>query len=420
MTEEHHKPQELETLGLTEEVVVKSEGVLFCRNCQKALTVNEAEFKSAWAYCNTCFKFIFPNDENEDKKREIKDKVDSAYTKPENVLKPSEFKPEPLQVKDIKEDIPKLTSTIPIHQRLEQVGIQKGLFGEDIALTQFKNLAEKRALKEKVKALFGGEMIRSIITPKDIDGNKRLDKLERQDQRDSGSNNSTIERADKFGKKTMDTLSTFPELITSSYTALLSKEGDKVYDAFSGHNSRATGVLAMGRKYYSYDIHTFPVNFTIESCKKAGFKDEDYEINLGSSEKAKYENESMDFSITCPPYSDVEKYSEIYGENKIGDLSNSDYEDFLPIYKKCLSETYRVLKYGSYFVIVVGDIHRAGEYTSLMLDTIKIGKELGFKLHDLNIYNRKSNIGGDMNYPMFINKCRRFPTIHEFIIIFKK
>lgn len=388
-----------------EENTIKKVGVLFCKTCKKPLGISECIFEGGWAYCSSCLI-------REDEIKEAEG-MNKQYTNTSPTIPPEHVFAKPL----VKEE-PKLASNIPaVHQRLEVVGLQKGLFGDDVALTQFKNLKEKRELKEEVKALFNGSMIRSIIKS---DGNKRLDKLERQDQKDSSSNNSTIERADKFGKKTMDTLSTFPELITSSYTALLCPEGGKVYDAFSGHNSRATGVLAMGRKYYAYDVHTFPVNFTIEACKKANFKPKDYDVVLGSSEKVKFEDNSMDFSITCPPYADVEEYSKIYEENKNEDLSNKDYSEFLIIYKKCLAETYRVLKKGSYFVIVVGDIHRNGVYTSLELDTIKICKDLGFTLHDRNIYNRGSNIGGDMNYPMFINKCKRFPTIHEYIIIFKK
>jgi len=305
-----------------------------------------------------------------------------------------------------------------IHQRLEEIGKQNTLFGQPIILTQFKNLEEKRALKEKVLAMFDGNHIRSILTPKDIDGNKRLDKIERQNQRDPNSNNSTIERADKFGKKSLDTLSTFPELLTSSFIALLSKEGDWVLDPFCGHNSRATGVLAMGRKYVGFDVHKFPIDFTANACKI--FKEEDYKLHLQSSEVVPYPDNHFDFSITCPPYADVEEYNKIYEENVSEDLSSKDYKDFLWIYNKCLKEVYRTLKPGKFFTIVVGDIHRQGKYTSLMLDTIKICKLAGFELHDLNIYNRKSNIGGDLNYKTFILTCKRFPTIHEFILVFRK
>lgn len=307
-----------------------------------------------------------------------------------------------------------------VHSRLEVIGKQKALFGaEDINLTQFKNLKEKRELKDKVKKLFDGEMIRSIITPREVDKNIRLNKLERQHQ--SGNRDSTanvIERADSFGKKTLNTLSTFPSVITISYTKLLSKEGDKVYDPFMGHNSRGEDIVALGRKYYAYDVHKFPVDFTKQACLPYG--EQNFELNLGSSEKIKYQDETFDFAITCPPYADVEQYNKIYEEKTHDDLSSKDYEEFLTLYKKCLSETYRVLKRGAFFVIVVGDVHRQGKYTSLSNDTAVICQELGFIFHDENIYNRKSNIGGDLNYKTFILTCKRFPTIHEYILIFQK
>jgi DNA modification methylase len=203
-----------------------------------------------------------------------------------------------------------------------------------------------------------------------------------------------------------------------SYINLLTKEGDKVYDAFIGHNSRAEDVLSYNRKYYGYDIHQFPIDFTKKAIER--FPKEEWELNCGTSEAVKYESESMDFSITCPPYFDVEPYNKVYNENKIEDLSGKSENDFIYSYSKCLKETYRVLKKGAYFVIVVGDSHKGARYRSLMLETIKICSTIGFQLHDINIYNRKSNIGGDLNYKNFILNSKRFPTIHEFILIFKK
>jgi hypothetical protein len=102
------------------------------------------------------------------------------------------------------------------------------------------------------------------------------------------------------------------------------------------------------------------------------------------------------------------------------DLSNWSYEEFLVLYKKCISEGFRTLKEGSYFVIVVGDIHENGKYISISNDTDKIAEEVGFIKHDENIYDRGSNIGMDLNPVTFLEKCRRFGTVHEYILIYKK
>ena len=306
-----------------------------------------------------------------------------------------------------------------VHKRLEVIGYQANLNGENIPITQFANLEEKRELKKATLDRFGGEIFRSVIRARDFDNNERLGKLGRLDRTANGSDvESTLLRADSFGKKTMETISTFPSVLTFAYTNLLSKEGDMVFDPFCGHNSRAEDVLFLNRKYYAYDVHKYPLKFTSE--RLGNYPRENYDLNYASSEKVKYPDNTFDFSITCPPYFDVEDYNRLYEEEKHDDLSSKDYDSFLLIYDKCMSEVYRVLKPGAFFVIVVGDVHKNHKYTSLMLETIRLCQKAGFSIHDINIYNRSSNIGGDLNPRLFLEKLKRFPTIHEFILVFKK
>lgn len=306
-----------------------------------------------------------------------------------------------------------------VSNRTEVIGQQNTLFGASIDLVQFKNLKQKQEMKAKVLSKFKGEIFRSIISAKECGGNKRLDKLERQNQsgnRDSVSN--TLERADSFGKKTLNTLSTFPSVLTMSYTNLLSKEGDLTIDIFQGHNSRASDVLALNRKYVGFDIHTFPMEFTKKACES--FPEEDYLLLKQSSEDIPFENETFDFAITCPPYFSAEKYEEIYEEKCDKDLSGKDYEEFLRLYANCYNELFRVMKKGAFSVVVIGDVHKQGRLYTLGMDTVEICRKAGFRLHDWNVYNRGSNIGSDLNPVMFLEKLKRFGTIHEWILIFQK
>lgn len=288
---------------------------------------------------------------------------------------------------------------------------------KDILIKEFKNIKEKKLLKQKIYNAFEHQLFRSIIKPREIDRNIRFNKLEREYNKGRMVEDIT-ERIAKFRDKTLDTISIFPSTITFVYTILLSKKNDKVYDAFCGHNSRAEDILSLDRKYYAYDIHIFPIEFTLKSIER--FDIQNYELILGSSEKIKYENNSFDFSITSPPYSDVEKYNDLYNEYKEEDLSSKDYNEFLFSYTNCIKETFRVLKSSAFFVLVIGNFYKNQNYYNLFLDTINIGTKIGFRLHDINIYNRGSNIGGDINYKQFIIQNKRLPCIHEYIIIFQK
>lgn len=306
-----------------------------------------------------------------------------------------------------------------IHQRLEKIGEQNTLFGKSIPLTQFKNLQQKQETKAKVLAKFKGDIFRSIISGGECGGKFRMDKLERLQQKEHNSENSTIERIDAFGRKDLKALSTFNSTLTMAYINLLCPEGKvNVIDFWSGHNSRCADVLSMGKCYVGFDVFDFP----LEMCKKYAqdYPEEDYLLLKQSSEEVPFADETFDFSINCPPYFSVEKYSKIYGENKEDDLSNKTDKEFLLSYSKCINEMFRVLKKGAYSVIVVGDTYENQQLKSLMLETIKISKKAGFILHDLNIYNRGSNVGMDLNPVFFLTKLKRFGCIHEYIIILKK
>jgi DNA modification methylase len=301
--------------------------------------------------------------------------------------------------------------------KTEIVGCQKTLLGGDIQLIQYKDYEKKQQVKKDILAKFNGSMIRSIIRGKDLKNrDSTLDRLQKKEG--ESDIDYEIRRADTFGKKTMETLSIFPSIITTSYVSLLSKEGDYVFDPFAGHNSRGEDVVSLNRKYFAYDIHTFPIEFTKKALSR--FPVDSWELVLGSSEKVKYEDSYFDFIITCPPYGDVEDYNSLYKENKSDDLSSIDYPAFLIKYESVLKECFRVLKPNRFMVIVVGNIFRDKEVFNLMGDTIHICLKAGFKLHDINIYDRGSNIGGDLNYNLFINELKRFPQIHEYILVFRK
>jgi len=308
-------------------------------------------------------------------------------------------------------------------RRFEVVEKQNTLGGEAIDIIEFKGLEEKRKVKQKILDMFSNQMFRSVIVNKGITLTKSADLARLKDEKGYQTldeKEKTLQRMENFSKKNKLTLSVFPEVITSAYTLLLSKEREKVFDAFAGHNSRASTVLGLNRRYVGYDVYKYAVDFTLKQL--TDFDEKDYKIHLASSEKVNYPDASFDFSLTCPPYYDVEEYDKIYQEKSDEtDLSTlGTYEEFLDVYKRCLSETYRVLKPNRYFVIVVGNIYRKKRMLNIMKDTIDICEKLGFSLHDINIYNRGSNIGGDMNYKLFINNLKRFPCIHEYILVFKK
>ena len=69
----------------------------------------------------------------------------------------------------------------------------------------------------------------------------------------------------------------------------------------------------------------------------------------------KYENytkdDKFDLLFSCPPYADLEKYSDLPG-----DISNMNYTDFILTYKSIIRKGVNHLKKGGYAVFVVGEV----------------------------------------------------------------
>ena len=186
----------------------------------------------------------------------------------------------------------------------------------------------------------------------------------------------------------------------------------KVYDAFGGGGTRGFIASAMGHDYTGVEIRAEEVERII---KKQDELNTPFNIIVGDSRFYPIEENSFDFSYSCPPYYNLEVYSTLEG-----DMSNvSTYGEFLGMLKQSLAVTYKGLKPQSLCVWVVGNLRRNdGSLIHLNGDTARIGVETGFKLWDELIFWGASDIAVQRSGQFVAN--RKSVRVHEYIIIFKK
>lgn len=85
-----------------------------------------------------------------------------------------------------------------------------------------------------------------------------------------------------------------------------------------------------------------------------------------------------DLFFTCPPYADLEVYSD-----KLEDLSNKDYPEFLQLYRNVIRRATAMLKPNSFAVIVVSDLRdKKGFYRNFISDTIDAFQDVGLMLYN--------------------------------------
>jgi DNA modification methylase len=211
-------------------------------------------------------------------------------------------------------------------------------------------------------------------------------------------------------------LSTFPQNIGRSMVLLYSCHGDIVLDPFAGHNSRMDLVIKTGRDYIGCDLSAKFMLFNRKRAKKLRklYPSRSITLHEGDSRSLPVDDECADFTITSPPYYDIEDYGD--EEAQLG--KQQTYNDFLKELLKVLKENFRALKKGAYAAWFINDFRKAGEFYVYHADVMRLGKKAGFKVVDLLIV--------DLGYGIrdcFINQTMKqkiLPKRHEYGVIFRK
>ena len=126
------------------------------------------------------------------------------------------------------------------------------------------------------------------------------------------------------------------------------------------------------------------------------------------------ENGLFDFVFSCPPYADLEVYSDLKG-----DISNMPYDDFMKVYKEIIAKSCNLLKNGGYACFVVGEVrNKKGNYIGFVPDTINAFRNCG-----MNYYNEGILLSTIASASMRANgnmKTGKLVKVHQNILIFKK
>ena len=189
----------------------------------------------------------------------------------------------------------------------------------------------------------------------------------------------------------------------------------EIYDPFGGGGTRGFVAAAMGHKYFGVELRS-------EECERIKTKmielDRNFELQEGDSRYfppfPEYENH-FDFCYTCPPYYDLEIYSDLPD-----DLSAAKtYEDFLSMARPIMENIYKALKTGALAVWVVGNFRdKRGALVHFSGDIVRLGEAAGFKLHDELIFWGASGQAAQRAGAFEAN--RKSVRVHEYIIILRK
>ena len=192
-------------------------------------------------------------------------------------------------------------------------------------------------------------------------------------------------------------------------------DGGKILDPFAGGSVRGIVANKLGFKYTGIDIR----EEQIESNREQAF--DFLEANNQPQWYVGDSNEVLDgfikkydFVFSCPPYADLEVYSDLKN-----DISNMPYIDFIIAYKSIIKKSCNLLKSGSYACFVVSEVRdKKGFYIGFVPDTIKAFEEAGMKFYNEIILLNSINTAS-MRARKYMNN-KKVARVHQNILVFVK
>jgi len=122
-----------------------------------------------------------------------------------------------------------------------------------------------------------------------------------------------------------------------------------------------------------------------------------------------------DFIVSCPPYADLEVYSD-----DPRDISTMEYDNFLKVYREIIEKSCGLLKDNRFAAFVVGEVRsKKGLYYNFVSDTISACIDAG-----LSYYNEAILVTAVGSLPIRAGRIfsisRKLGKTHQNVLIFLK
>lgn len=225
--------------------------------------------------------------------------------------------------------------------------------------------------------------------------------------------NGLKELAEKKGMNLTGTSIFDPVLCEVVYNWFGMKDGI-VFDPFAGGSVRGVIAEMLGMHYIGIDLSEKQIDANQLNADK--FKVCPAWHCDDSRNADKYiQDDSADFVFSCPPYHNLEKYS----DHPL-DLSNMNYTDFIEAYGEIISKSCRKLKENRFAVFVVGDIRdKKGAYRDFIGDTKRLFKDAGLCLYN-DIVLLEQFGTAPMRASNTFDSRRKMVKVHQNVLVFYK
>lgn len=221
-------------------------------------------------------------------------------------------------------------------------------------------------------------------------------------------------------KESQKVLSTGVSLFDPVLSEILCKwfapyKGASIFDCFAGDTQKGLVFGECGYTFKGVELRQEQVDINNEVIAERNLPIS-YVCDDGQNVANHFEPDSQDLLFSCPPYYDLEKYSDLPN-----DASNQGtYEEFIEILANAFKAAYSCLKENRFAVIVIGDVRNRsnGAYYDFGGDIKRIFRECGAHLYnELILIEMSSSVALRAKKYM---ESRKVAKMHQNILVFFK
>jgi 16S rRNA G966 N2-methylase RsmD len=236
--------------------------------------------------------------------------------------------------------------------------------------------------------------------------------IKSEDGRDAECLQSSI--GEKYGRKQMTGVSIFDPVLCEIAYKWFCVDGGKIYDCFAGGSVRGIVASMLGYEYTGIDLRQEQVDANRANAAEMGV-DVKWYCDDSLNADLYLQDESVDMIFSCPPYADLEVYSD-----DERDISNMEYGKFKEVYRRIIDIACSKLKQDRFAVFVVGDVRDNEGYYRNFVDYTKEC----FNANGLQTYNDMvllDMLGTSMiRCKKPFNASRKVTKVHQNVLVFYK
>ena len=222
----------------------------------------------------------------------------------------------------------------------------------------------------------------------------------------------------KYSRKTMKGVapqtSIFDPVLCELVYRWFCTDCGKIFDCFAGGSVRGIVATKLGYDYHGIDLRQEQIDANIANAKGIGVCPNWYCDDSLNADKY-VADESCDLVFSCPPYADLEVYSD-----DPRDISNMDYDSFCTGYADIIAIACRKLKQDRFAVFVVGDVRdKKGFYRNFVDYTKKCFNDNGCMTYNELIFIEQFGTAG-MRAAHTFGALRKVIKTHQNVLVFYK